>query len=1124
MIRAMKQYARQWLPPLACWAAVLAALPALAAPLQPEAPPVPWRSPASGDAPRVLFVLPAFTRLDVAALQSATDLDAEVVELWDRAHLGFDPAVHLGADEARSAEAVERRLLEALGRKGLQAVVLGNLDIAALPAGVQERIAGQVRAGLGLVLSYATPGAEGALAGLLAEAAAPEDAPALLDGLPECDAPGGTPLKQHAEFLLAGEGRIAHLRYPGDIPATHALWPPVPVSIAADPQHTAHAAAWFERVLYWASRRDAAPQISRIRDVSPEGPNEAEIPPELTEAFVESMRDSAVAQPLRRVQIDFAAPLERGATVQVRVRKAGRPGPGYETQDQLGKGAELYLAQLLLGPGDYWIDARLLRKEKVEDWRSELITVASWPEITAITPDREYVDRNDTITLTVSVRSVFSTHRQATLYARAVDNLGRMVGQVHQGLTNEGGEARLRLHLSDLIAPFLRVEVLALDGPPRMLTDWDRYAGDERVLHFPVRAEPQVTALGLGVIDTDRLEPNNIAYLRRLSALGATVVMTQGGRPGQIAAATAGLRTVPLAAEYYVPTAVNGTIRVPGLHDPVYLANEEERLLDEVLLHYAGGGQAYSLGNPALIIASEENVCQSAETQAAFTVHKQSTATAWPWAEDETIAFARFRLFMEDAFAGFLGGMRGHLRAVDKTAVVGLRAIPRSVMRGYGWARLLERVDYAAADLGPGLPWQLSAYQPQPGLSGPVLPPEVWRDAQAAAWWPRHAAMLGLRTLWLDGITGTAQASPAASALQGSGEPDAGLAAFSAAIAGAETFAELLAQGTPVASPLVVLDSRFTQLAQYAESGGHDAYDTAFDESVERCIGFGHFPALLAEHRLASSPGIEAKVLLLPRGVRISPPVLAGLTRFAAAGGSVWHAAEVFDEYGVPLPAAEGWLNLDTAPREEVLAAMYDAGASPSWPLDREWLTEEPNTLLFRSFDIGAGKVHAAMPARSDADRAVKVPLRFGEDTVVLDRTTNLEVRRPHRASMRVSMEAPALLVELPYTVTGIEVRVPELLSAGDRLSFDCLLQTDTASTGAHPIKVTLHPPFGEPISGGEKILLSSGGRASGYFPTARNMIPGAYVVEAEDLLTGIKSEAALEVALSSEPGMQLLR
>ncbi|MBI1320828.1 MAG: hypothetical protein GC168_18035 [Candidatus Hydrogenedens sp.] len=1126
MKRAQQKYVRAWGSRLAWAALLLSALEAGAALLQPGVPPVPWTLPAAGDAPHVVFFLPEFTREDVATLTAASDLAAEVVGLWDRGHPGFDPAVHLGADESRSAEAVERRMLEALSAKRLEVIALANLAPTALPDSVQAQIAARVREGKGLILTYTEAPPNGPLGALLAEAAPPEEAPAVLEGLPACDAPGGTELANHVTFLNAGDGRVALVRYPGDVPAFHALWPPGEIRVGADPHHDAHATAFYERLIQWASGKNRSPRISGIQDVSPEGPNEMEIPPELTEAFVESMRDSAVAQPLRRVQIDFVEPLERGTTIQVRVRKAGIAGPGYQTEDSLGKGAEWYQAQLLMGAGEYWVDAKLLHKGKVEDWYSEQVTIDSWPEITTLTPDRQYLDRNDTLALSIGMRPVYSTHRQATVYVRAIDTLGRMAGQAMQEFNNEGGEAVVRLHLADLIAPFLRIEVLAVDGPPRMLTSWDRFAGDNRVLYFPVRVEPEAPPLGFGIIDTRPAEPNDLAYWRRLHALGASAVMAGGGRAGQLAAADAGLRAVPLVASYAAATAVNGDIRVPGLHDSIYRGNEEERLLDEVLVHYAGGGQAYSLGNPALIIASEENVCQSEETQSAFRIWQHANAAAWPWDEtDATVSFARFRLFMEDSFAEFLGTMRGHLRAVDSAAQVGLRAEPRSVFRGYNWPDLLGRLDYVASDMEALLPWRLSSYQPRAGLTGPVLTSDEWgMDAEQAAWWPRFAAMAGLQTLWLDTPAGNATSSPAVPVLHGAGDPDARFAAFAEALQTANAgFARLLAQAQPVLSPVVLLDSRYTQLALHAEAGGYGALDDAMRDATALLIGWGQFPRYLDEQALVTEARVDAKVVLLPAGIRLTPPVRMSLERFASAGGRVWALGVVLDEHGAPMALAESWTSIEAMPRNEIVDALYDAGVEPAWPLEREYLTEAPDGILYRAYTVGDARIYAAIPAAPEASRGSRVPVRFAEEAVVFDRTGGEEVRRPRKASVQVSPELPGLLAELRYHVLSVEVVTPELVAAGDRLSFTCHVRTDALGNGAHPLRITLHPPHGEPIAGGERVVTAKGGTAQGYFPTAANMIPGAYVVEATDLLTGVSGEARLEVVLSGNPGMQLV-
>lgn len=105
---------------------------------------VAWGVPLKGGSIRTLFIAPRFTMRDVAELSQRLDIDRKEVPLWDAHHLGLPSAK---TSEAETIALVQKRLAEKT-----DVVVLGNFDLALLPADTVTTLLEKVKSGAGLVL------------------------------------------------------------------------------------------------------------------------------------------------------------------------------------------------------------------------------------------------------------------------------------------------------------------------------------------------------------------------------------------------------------------------------------------------------------------------------------------------------------------------------------------------------------------------------------------------------------------------------------------------------------------------------------------------------------------------------------------------------------------------------------------------------------------------------------------------------------------------------------------------------------------------------------------------------------------------------------------------------------
>jgi hypothetical protein len=1091
--------------------------------------------PLLGGPVHCAVVCPRYTGLDVEALAARFDLEAQVVNVWERTHLGFDPVTDSGAPEDFSHDAVAARLMALLGKKAPEVVVLANLDASALPVEFQEALRAHVERGGSLALAYVTLPDSGPLRTLADSATAMEEDPGLGRGIPEAFAPDGTSLATAAHPGVYGSGRVLTFTYSGDLPQTHALFPPAAPGLDPDPHHVDHACLLWGRALLWLAGRTPERLLTGLTNVSPDGPADEETPPDLPEEFVASMHDTVVAQLVRPFSLTLDAAAEKDYRVELRLRPMFAAGPGYKTESNFPRGVAMIATQLLTGPGVYFVDAVLKRKEEVVDWYSTSVAIPGWPEFTAIRADRTYVQPNDRVMIEAEVRPVYSTHRSATVYAQALDSFGRLVAQAWQPITHTGGRVLLQLPFADLTAPLVEVRILALEGEPHLITPWDFYAGAVETLRFPVKLNRQDAALNWVVRMDTALESNAGDYLSRLSGLGVTHVVAPGGRPALVTAARSGVLLLPLAGDYRPQAVVEGNVRFPSLSDSGYTQREDDRLRDEVLDYFAGASGAYLLGDPALVVESEQNACQSPESLTAFRGWAEAQALTLPEDDDALrVAIAApstageesgahytdFRLFMEEELAGFLGKRRDVLRQAQPQALAGAGALrDDNPYRGYDWHALSSKLDFVAAEWDLVTCFKLASYQQATPLSG----------IKAEADW--DAARL-VNHLWLSTMAGFGSIwtpQPVAGALDG-GEgmllTASGAATEKAVILAAAwqhanaALAPLLRAATPAPPVVAVLDaprSRHTSLAAGA------AYTQQQALWLRRLAAAGHWPAFVHTEDLGQAYKRGTRALAWSAGTVLSAGELATLRAFLAEGGRLLvdasgaeTAAEAAtQEERIELAAEAGVLALDEALRAREI--------TPPLPVSAEAFAKAGGlSALVRAYRYDSADIYVSVPWPEGApEKPHDTVLDTGKEVSLYHPLVTVQTTRSKQG--RLPGDEAGCLVRLPYAVRELELAAPEEVVAGTRLDLRALLKTDTLQPGKHLIRATLSPVMGQPIAGGVRTFVCAQGRGESYIAVPLNAVPGDYMVELRDLLTGRTARQTVEVLSPGGPGFQAL-
>lgn len=1003
--------------------------------LTPATPETRWAKPLAGGPVRVLAVAPRFTLRDISELALRLDLSCETVGLWDATHAGCDPVEVVNPPNDALPEAVIGSLRDKLGA-GCDVLVLGNLDSAVLPPELLSDIIDRVAGGMGLVVAHLRDGGEGPLRTFVDVLEADPDAEPLRRGVGETGLAGWEEGAEPGRVLRHGKGRVVVLDYPGDPPKTHFLIQPPADPLDMDPVFLENAYAYAARAVLAAARRVPAARIAEIADAAPAGPAAEEIPPDFTPEFVQSMRDSMAPQPVRPFVLKLAAPAGERCRMAVQIRRPGTESRiVYSDATVLPKGADSYAFDMIVGPGRHFIDAWLYDGEKVVDWHTQAVTLSGWPEFGEVKYDKTWMQPNDTLRVSLEVRPVFNQSRACTIHARATDTWGRLVASAARAVSSEGGPVELRLHFTDLLSPLLKVEVYAVEGDAGATTSWDLHRSLRTYRYISVRLPKRPPDMSLVALMDTPGEYNQEAALRTLAGLGVDCAHAAAGEAAMVRVDLQGLAFVPELDRFAVDRASDGLARRPCLSDGEYLRRTAGHLAEQAVLHWAGGGGRYSLGNGNCVCASEENVCQAPESMAAFAAWLQrahggldalnsawgAAFTDWSRAVPAGLDAARgggspapwvdFRRFMDETFAGFHGMARQAVRGADRQGECGFRALgDANPVHGYWWPALVENTDYIAADWDPVVAAKLRSYGRRGSWNGIVLSGADGLESPArAGWLPWHAAFSGLASIWVDGVSGTADQPLARPLLDAAGAPDPLFGALARAVGEVRAVAPLLREAAPEPATVLVYDS-------HASRHFNDA-DTAFGASAaaqrawaELLDGIGAGWAFIDAARLGALQEGTARALVLPLCRALDDTEISAIQAFAARGGLV--IADVApgsrDGHGVRR----------TPPALDALFGVAREGADAVVSAPLQWTAQDQPAPA--GFIGGAGADGSARPDTAQAlgaCGACPVWLRQAPDrgrALLLN-----HVPRPRAAGGRDELPAEYLLVEAALAEAG---------------------------------------------------------------------------------------------------------
>ena len=1082
-----------------------------------------WGNPLKGGSIRTLFVAPQEALVDVDQLAAQLDLRSEVVALRD-------PSA-LTAEESDA-------LLEALDDRP-DVIVIGRVGLRSIPQAGLDALAREVARGAGFVLiNYDREGLDAAdvFDGLdsietpayLLQGVAAELTPEWRDGL------------YFVRTAMFAEGRIVSLDFGPPAPTHHFVLPGLVNPLLAERQYAENYYSLAARAIRWAAQRVPESHIASVtagrQDLS-----QPDTDPTVTPRF-SPLQTGAI----NYVQIELAMPAPATYTVETRLRQPGRDWSliRYDYEKPLAKGAGAYaLPPIYLGSGDYFLDIWLKDGGDVVDWFTLGIPSTAWPEIRTIELSSAVVRPNDTLDIRVNVPPNPDVAQPFTVFARATDSFNRRVAQNVTAGPASGGDVVISLPLRDLMAPWLRIDVYAMDGAQPGQVDLGIYRTAHGTARIPVRLPTPSRQFGLVVAVNAVEEYNARAQLDRLAANGVKYACVNGSEAAARYVADAQLTPVFEAAQCQPEVILNEVVRVPCLTDMTYREEFSSRLAQIMPVVDNPNSPLVSFGLGSALSLGNQNTCQSASTLAAWrgalqvlygdidTLNEgwKTSFSDWVFVEPAPEEALRglgvhapwldFRLFMSGVFSEFQGFARSAALDVAPNARAGLVAARgNAIYQGYDWSQLGPQLDLLVAPPDEVTLERIRCYRKTGAFLGVTLAGEdTPASSEDAAWHVWHALLHGCDSLWwIDGQ----------STFGRDGVP---LEPFAAVLAQQERVAEglgsllLNARRTPPA--IAVYDSLASAYLHYLdpENTGPDT-----TESLLRILqSLGYAYELVAPDELLA--GLDGyRMLALPAACALSDGEIAAVDAFAKNGGLILAdvAPGAYDEHGI---ARDG----------QALGALFESGGG--------------HVLMNRVFsELSSGETEDTVSVLEDLLRDVDftrpVPFRkpgdfdgeaaaftYGAADIVFllnppgaKGTESVGFRFDgggtvynmldgrafggSKVTARMKAGEAALFCRLPYTAASLQLEVSEEALPGQRITFVATIEARKATPGNHLVHVALLSPSGELLRAYSQDIVCDKGVGSGYMPLALDTPSGTYRLRARDALTGLAAESFVVV------------
>lgn len=1022
------------------------------------APPA-WARPLLDGPIRTAFIAPVYTLGDAARLADAIDVEYRLAPVYATALPALDESA-AAEFPAMERAAVAKRIHDALDAK-IDAIVLANVEIASLPEDMRHRILDRVRAGCGLVLTF-----PGELPGEWAEALAAlepaEDAAYVTQGLGADLMPEWRDGMAFVAAGTLGEGRVVYLQFPAEPAETHCLLPRLEgASLLQDEYHASYYAL-AARALRWTANRTPPVAVLGAEYQGAQTPDDAEIPP-LPEEYVAMVKEQAVHQPSREYILRIADPAPGRYDIVTQLRKPGPKPPVRLAPDPnrppFAKGTQSFTHFVLAGPGTYFHDMWLLDRGRVVDWHTDVLTLDHWPKIERIDFSQSILSPYDRLTISIDTVPRMYRPRRTALYARAVDPLGRLVGDTRGAIEADGERGTLDLDVLDVAANRINVEVFAVERDDNLDIESDLLFASGDAFSFPVASSLPSDRFHLAAQWLGDLEPNVVHTLRALRAAGTDALFMGPAFEQSFLASDAGLYPIPHAA-LVGGESIESAVAMARRQGIAHLWTDAPGLLDPKLLA-AGGVYAGAAATPLAIARARAALPGEADLWLHGLAGDPESARRLAW----FAALEQCAGLVYDAPYGARNDVPAQAAVTPAGAVrpafAALAAAAESIRGGYdGLLALADPAPANVAILDSGAdealhPWL--ALLEGLGYRAELLAPErLAKDLEG------HAALILPMALYLSDDEVQAIRSYAANG--GLIIADVMPGRFDA---GGESRAEppLLDLFGLDAAPLAG-ESAEQPVIRFDENGAESPIDIALAPDA------GMAPAAGAKARAGDAP--------------------------------IWLVLDDGERRACLLNHALGEMHAPIV--DAVAQSLEAAGALPA----DAWTEDDAFTPGARRylFTFGKARIHAALPG----DDAFRGALQRTGGAHLFDMLAGLRIPGKGAHKVRVPEGSAALFAELPYEVSEIQLAVMAEFVAGQRIEARIDVKTVGDLPGDHVLHATLRPIGGAPLRHYSRNVHFAGAPAPLYIQLALNEQPGWYDLELRDVLTGVSATARIQI------------
>ncbi|MFP6582699.1 MAG: alpha-amylase family protein [Candidatus Hydrogenedentota bacterium] len=909
-----------------------------------------------------------------------------------------------------------------------------------------------------------------------------------------------------------GQGRVAYGVSPasslhhGLIPVTHLR------GIDARLPYDYHVGQVI-RALLWAVAFDAPARIKKLERLEEELPSAEEIPPQIPAKYMQYMNDVRLRSTTGVFQLQLTEPASVPLSVSLRVRHPFRDVQ-WEVPEllQIPKGATQVHFYLPLGRGDACIDLWLSHKNDVSDWASIGIYANIWPMLEEVAFSKTLVSPNDSIEVEFSVRQNLFTPAQTFAHLVLRDTFDRVVAFKVVPVNPNGNVVKARFGWTDALTASLKLDIYLLENAVGLPDDWYKrqasYAGTQLVVERPTRS-------GLHWILNDMAlnEPESYRRFRELSALGLNGLVVGNAAWVDTAAIESNLDTIVTFDAFSRISPDAATTRVPCLTSLEWQQAQYERAADWSVWARTHGVAYTMLLEPEGIPAFSD-ACDSATCRAAFRSDLQryypnldalnrswqSNYATWgeidaPVSESPHAAEVDYFRSRMDIHARAYADVSGYLREFDAGihSAISLSA-PTPV---FSPLMALSQLNVALAS-----PVSLAKLRSYSSFNARVGVQIGSDDFGNPAQWPWRSVFNRMEVI---------QTPEPVEMYAGNT-----LSEFSESLSAIrDGYDTLLLQAKTDSADVAVYENAASLHASDKE--GRQVMQARQSRLVDALREGNLLYDFVSYEQLMETGLSRYALVLIPHAPALSAEEIAIFERFEKDGGvlGVSEGTGVLNEHGVVAPdqfkvrAASNWSIDDEVNLAETLSELSKKLHLPTQaPALKKSLQSDARVDWFR-FHYGAATIVAAI--REPDGRRVKPELVLADGHWAYDMIAGelLSVKKPR---LQFDERGVGLVSMLPYRVSRLILDGPNVLQAGQRLSFSVEVKTFDALPEEHWILVRLRDPNEESIEYYRTQIACVDGKGRAYIPIALNETPGRYTLEVRDVLTGMTATKSIDI------------